>query len=513
MPEIGRGLNLLSNKARQEVRVALISPQVIAAKNQVRKAQAPLGIASLGAALEANGYTNLLLIDAVLDGYDNVITLEDNPLFIKFGLSDEDIVNKLRAFNPTIVGVSMLFSSVAECGFSISRSVKKAFPDVPIIFGGIHASFMHKKIMEEIPSVDFVLCGESDFTFVEFVEKLSTKQDYTDIPGLVWRNGSQVMVNHKASFIPDLDQLPFPAWHRIDMEKYFEISMPHNPFVKSGRVGCIMTQRGCPQRCYFCSSADYFGHKFRGLSSKRTIEMVKYLVDTFKIEELQIMDDTFTSNPKRVIEICEGIKKYNLRISLPNAIRADVPKDRERRLKMFKAMREAGVVQIGMSVEHGDQEFLDKVIEKRLDLNDVIVSCDIAHEAGLMVHANFMMGFPFETAELRQRTIDFAKNLDADSFSVSLASPLPGTRLWDIVEKNNLFMDAFDVNRMLYVYVNIKPHDISPEDLYNLVDRFNRELNESAQIKRPETIEKYKLFKGKSGSGDRKYHFAENKLK
>src|SRR3989338_5925267 len=226
-------------------------------------------------------------------------------------------------------------------------------------------------------------------------------------------------------------------------------------------------------------------------------------------EELQIMDDTFTTNHKRVIDICEGIKHLKLRISLPNAIRADMPKNHEKRRNMFKSMREAGVEQICVSVEHGDQEFLNKVIEKRLDLQEVIATCDLAHKEGILVHANFMMGFPFENAANRQRTIEFAKKLDSDSFSISLASPLPGTRMSNVVEENGLFMKSFRVNRMVYVYVNIIPHDITPEELYQVVDNLNRELNEAAKRRRPETREKYKLFKGKTAEGDRKYHFVE----
>jgi len=490
-------------------RIVLISPQVIGAKNQVRKAQPPLGIAYLAAVLQERGYDEILLIDAVVEDYNNVIPLEDDPLFIKFGLSDEKIIDQMKKFNPDIVGISSLFSSQIECAFSLAKAIKKSFPEVPIVLGGNHASFMYKDVIFKDGCIDFILAGEADYTFPEFVERFFGRDDYYRTPGLIWHDGSQIRRNPLPAFIKDLDKLPFPAWHLYDMEKYFAISMPHNPFVKSGRVGCIITSRGCPQRCYFCSSSDHFGHVFRAMSSKRVIEMINYLVDKFAIEELQIMDDTFTTNHKRVIDICEGIKHLKLRISLPNAIRADMPKNHEKRRNMFKSMREAGVEQIGVSVEHGDQEFLNKVIEKRLDLQEVIATCDLAHKEGILVHANFMMGFPFENAANRQRTIEFAKKLDADSFSISLASPLPGTRMWNVVEENGLFMKSFRVNRMVYVYVNIIPHDITPEELYQVVDNLNRELNEAAQRRRPETREKYKLFKGKTAEGDRKYHFVE----
>jgi radical SAM superfamily enzyme YgiQ (UPF0313 family) len=229
------------------------------------------------------------------------------------------------------------------------------------------------------------------------------------------------------------------------------------------------------------------------------------MVDVFDIKELQIEDDNFSVNHRRVIEICERIKKHKLRITMPNAMRADTPINREKRYAMFKAMKEAGWEQIGLGVEHGDQDFLDDVIKKRLNLDEVVATCDLAHKAGLLVHCNFMMGFPHETAEHRENTISFAKKLDADSFSLSLATPLPGTAMWDILEDENLFLDTYELDRGLPTLVSIKPEGIAVDKLQKLVEKVNKELNQAAAIKRSGTKDKYKLFKNKTAYGDRKY--------
>ena len=177
---------------------------------------------------------------------------------------------------------------------------------------------------------------------------------------------------------------------------------------------------------------------------------------------------------------------------------------------MFKYMAEAGFEKLGISAEHGDQEFLDKVIGKRLDLNEIVNSIDLAHQAGIMVHTNFMMGFPFEKKENREKTINFARSLKSDSFSVSLVAPLPGTKLYEIVKKNNLFMPNFNVSRIVYDVVNIIPDDISPKDLLSLVKKLNSELNAMALKNNPELIKHYELIKNKNIK-DRKYQFKENK--
>ena len=501
----------MSSNLGKNARIVLISPQVLGPRNQVRKAQPPLGISYLAAVLEEGGYqNNVMCLDAVVEGYDNVVELNDGTGFIKYGLSDEKIVERLEAFKPDLVGITSLFSSMTECAFSIAEAVHHRFPDLPIVMGGNHASHTAESILNDVSCVDYVIKGESEYAFLEFVDKFFTGQSIDDVPGLVRRADGQLKTNPTKPFNILLDKLPDPAFHLFPMERYFEIAMPHNPFVKSGRVGSIMTSRGCPEHCYFCTSPTYTGTTFRSMSPERVAQQVERMVAEHGIKELQILDDNFTVNAPRVVGICERIKHLGLRITLPNAIRADMPNNRAKRLDMYKHMREAGCEQFGISVEHGDQEFLNQVTKKRLDLDEVMATCDLAHEAGLLVHANFMIGFPFETAELRKKTRDFALNLDADSYSVSITQPLPGTPIWDLVKDNNLFMPHFKVTRMTYVNVNIIPHDISPEDLKKEAEDLNRLLNETGQARRKATQDKYKAFRdsGKSASGDRKYHFS-----
>jgi hypothetical protein len=116
-----------------------------------------------------------------------------------------------------------------------------------------------------------------------------------------------------------------------------------------------------------------------------------------------------------------------------------------------------------------------------------------------------MMGFPHETAEQRAKTISFARGLDADSFSLSLATPLPGTEMWDILEKEDLFLDTYELDKGLPTLVSVKPRGITVDELQSLVETVNKELNQAAAQKRKETRDKYKLFKNKTAYSDRKY--------
>ena len=487
-----------------DLRIALISPRAVASEKMIRRVQPPLGLCCIAASLRKEGFKNILIYDTLIEDYNNVKKLKNHDDMITYGSSDEKILKKLQSFKPDIVGVSALFSSQVSQAYAVARVVKKYNKKTPVVFGGIHASDKPEEVLNEETSVDYVMRGEGDYTWGTLINEMFNNGSLEKVPGLVWRKNDGFNKNLMAPLIHDMDALPIPAWDLVPMEEYFKIAMYHNPYVKSGRVGCIMTSRGCPDRCYFCASTEFFGHKFRQISPERVGEMVDYLVNKFQIKELQIEDDNFAVNPVRVNKICEIIKHHKLRITMPNAMRADTPINRDKRREMFKNMREAGWDQIGLGVECGDSEFLNNVIGKRLDLNEVVATCDIAHEAGLLVHTNFMMGFPFETKKTRDRTIDFAMKLDSDSYSLSLATPLPGTKMWDIVEKNNLFHESYNFDTGLPTLVSIKPQDISDVGLQKLVEDTNKKLNLKSSQKRKETMEKYKLLK-RSSHGDRKY--------
>jgi len=513
---------------RSSKKIVMISPPAIALKTQIRKTIPPFGLLTVGANVEKRGYDNLLLMDAVVEGFDNIVP-DQYDGFIRYGLDYEEIARRVKEFEADFVGISVLFSGMAECGYNVARAIKKILPDMPICMGGIHLTAVNQQqLMNEEKSLDFVISGEGDITFPDLLDEYFGNRKLEEVRGLTWRNdgiqttegNSLIVENPRAVLIENLDELPFPAWHKFDMEKYFDINIPFSPFVSSPRVGTIITSRGCPANCNFCfiswtAAKDRGDNKpYRTFSADYTVKMIEHLIENWGIKELQILDDSFTVDYHRVMEIFERIKGYGLRIEFPNGIRADLPKKLDRRRKLYKAMKEAGVWQVCYSPEHGNQDYLLNYIDKGMDLEQVKSSCDIAHEQGFLVHANFIMGFPGETKELREDTEKFARSLDADSFSFSFATPFPGTALYEEVKKKDLFVDDYNENRVLFDKVNIVPHDISIKDLYEHVEFLNRDVNEKAQMKRPElTKMKYELIDKKLETDDRKYHHIKDEEK
>ena len=264
--------------------IVLISPRVLGAEGQIRKAPPPFGIASLAATLIKKGYENVHLIDAVVEDYDDMHPVEDNTKFITYGLSDKKMTTKVKNLNPDFIGISALFSSQTECAFSIAQSLKKTIPEIPIAMGGNHATECRTQVMSDEKCIDFILAGEADNTFPEFIDKYFKGENHLDVAGLLYRDNGEIRENPFPKQLIDLDSLPFPAWHLYDMKKYYDIGMPHNPFLKYREYGQIITSRGCPYKCYFCSVPDFNGSAFRYFSAERIISDVDQWVKDYGIK-------------------------------------------------------------------------------------------------------------------------------------------------------------------------------------------------------------------------------------
>lgn len=493
----------------KRARVLLISPQLRVHKVQLPRFQPSLGLGYMAAILEQRGH-KVQILDAAIEGRATVF--EEGEGLAIIGLTDAEIKARIAEFGPDVVGISSLFSSQAGRAFHVADLVKELNRNIVVVLGGIHASEMYIKVMESQPSVDYILRGEGDFGLDAFVTTLVNGGDVRTLPGVAWREDGGIKATPTAPQIPDINVLPMPAWHLMRMEDYFQANLFHSPYSETGRVGSIMTSRGCPEHCFFCSSAEYFGHRFRPRSAANVIDEITHLVETYGVNEIQIEDDVFTTNPQRVHEICDGIKQLKLRLCTPNGIRADYPSGTERKREMFRAMKEAGFYQVTFGVESGDQWVIDNLVKKRLDLSQIGHAIQIAQEEGLLVHTFFILGFPTETRQQKLNTIKYAEELKADSYSFAIASPLPGTVMWKMCEELNLLVEGFDPTQIVFTKTNIKQVDMSGEELFDLFLETNRRLNEEAKHRSAERRKLYaNLAQHSSDLGSRPKHTVEGR--
>lgn len=365
----------------------------------------PLGIGYLAAVLEKEGYEV-----SILDSH-----IEE--------LSKRGIVNKLREYKPDVVGVTFTTENRFE-GFDTIELAKKALPDGIVVAGGPHVTLAADDTLKNVKSLDIIVRGEGEYSFLELIKAIEKKSDLRKVSGISFRDGKDIIHTPAHLLIMDLDEIPFPARHLYKIELYnFFIDVPGRGKLKAGN---IMTSRGCPFRCNFCATPSVWGSKCRVRSPENVIAEIEQMVSNYRIEGLWVFDDTFNASKKRTAEICELMIEKKLNLSWFCEIRVDLV-DRE----LLKLMKEAGCYYVGFGVESGSARILDKVIQKRITLEQIDEVRIMCKEAGIIANPFFILSHPGETWDEAQKTLELMKKWSSEGspVSISLLHIYPGTRL------------------------------------------------------------------------------------
>ncbi len=468
-------------------RVLLISPQFrvlteiksVYSKNALRRAQPLLGIGSMAASLKAKGY-EVQYLDSVIEDINNTFPFDDTTSC--YGLNYDAIVDRVQEYKPDIVGISCLFSSMFPQTIILANKIKKLKHSLPIIMGGNHASLNIKEVMEH-DCFDFILKGEGEFLMAELVGAIINKHPLEEIRSIVYRDGDVVKETEGFERIANLNDLAPFDWDLVPLKKYWKDAIPQNPYSKSKKILPYETSRGCPEKCIFCSTARFFSNKFRAKSAKRVVEEIGRAINKYGAEEIQFVDDNIGLNIPRFMEICEGLTPYNLHLCAPSGMRLDYVKNNDKLSKVLTVMKKAGFYQITFAVESGNDDVLNNVIRKRLDLDRMHEVVQITKAHGLKTHAFFLIGLPTETKEQMQDTISYAQKLDADSYSVSIATPFPATDLRDWIENDDLFIDGFKESDLLFGRSVIARDDgLDSKKMEELAETVSVKLNNKEEI-------------------------------
>jgi anaerobic magnesium-protoporphyrin IX monomethyl ester cyclase len=300
----------------------------------------------------------------------------------------------------------------------------KNYTDVPIIMGGAHVSAVKEQILEN-SLIDFGMYGESEKCFVEFIEEYSSKKRFERIGNLIWRGSDgSVRVNEPAEFITDLDSLPFPDFSVFGFERY--------NYAKNKTLP-IITSRGCPYKCNYCSVNLSMGRRFRKRSAENVVEEMKYWIKKHGIKKFEVNDDCFTLDMRRAENICEKIIEEGLNITyeLYNGIRADRVSER-----LLAKMKKSGCIFISYGCESGNQGIINNM-GKALELNKVTDAVKLTNKMGIQNSVNFMIGHQGEIYQNALETIKFAKTLPTNFVNFYNVVPYPGTRLYEWMKKES----------------------------------------------------------------------------
>ena len=368
----------------------------------------PLGVAYIAAMLEKDGHE---------------VKIIDGPAWATvFEYGFEELEKDIKNFSPDVVGISASTSQIdhARKAASLAKSASK---DCVVILGGTLISADPNALLA-FEDVDFGVYGEADLTFSEILKAVEGKKPVEGMEGVIWReNGSVKFLKPKV--IIDLDHVPMPARHLLKMEIY----RPSPANFRRVPATTIMTSRGCPYQCIFCSRPTE-GTAFRAHSAERVVEEIGHLVTKYGIKDIQIFDDTFSLIPSRVEKICKGIIEKKLDVGWNCMTRVDKINP-----ELLALMRKAGCYEIGFGIESGSDRIL-QFIKKATTTDLIRKGVKMTKDAGIDVRGFFMIGFPTETKEEILQTIKFAKDLDVDVAQFMVSTPLPGTEMWEIAKQN-----------------------------------------------------------------------------
>jgi anaerobic magnesium-protoporphyrin IX monomethyl ester cyclase len=309
----------------------------------------------------------------------------------------EEVVAKLDA---DVFALSCWTANRRGVGLTV-KEIRRRHPNAHIIVGGPHATPLPREVMRHYPEIDTLCAGESEDSFMEIVERLSRGASTKGVAGTWYREQGDVVQAASRDSIHNLDALASP-------HAYYDTHI-------------FMTSRGCPWACTFCGAESSWGRGFRGQSVPYVLDALEQAVGRARVKMLQIKDDTFTTNKKRVLELCRGIRDRKLKFLWSCDTRVDVLNE-----ELLHEMRLAGCQRLSLGVETGSPSILEK-IHKKITVDEIIAAAEMAKKYGVHVRFYMMLGNRGETAQTFRETLDFLARAKPHQYIFSCLSVFPGT--------------------------------------------------------------------------------------
>ncbi len=349
-----------------------------------------------------------------------------------YNLTLEQYVEKVLAYNPSYVGISVLSSEYASTLHKAAEVLKQHRPDLTIIAGGVHVTRDYLNVIAD-KNIDYAIRGEGEFVLKKLIRHLICNDD---IPteGLVYKKGKKIIVQSH-SIVKDLRDLPLPDYDLVDMHEYAQSAYiyrpgPSNPPIMPGVRICVT--RGCPIDCSFCQVSQISGRKTRTRSPEQIVEELSLLKNKYHIKSVIFDDDNIVGNKKFFKELMRQIIKTSLGLKFVIGAFAIFSLDDD----MLNLMTKAGCIGVNLAIESGSQRVLDEIVMKPIKLVKVPSWITKIKDKGIFVICNFIIGFPNETWDEILETIHFAESCGAEYVKFFIAAPLEGTRLWNNAQES-----------------------------------------------------------------------------
>ncbi|MFC1700637.1 B12-binding domain-containing radical SAM protein [Patescibacteria group bacterium] len=344
---------------------------------------------------------------------------------------EREFLKRSVEFNPDIIGFSIKSSNIIEVNrlaVLLSEKIKKAV----LVAGGPHITLVGVDFFNKIGSLfDYGFIGESETNFAEFCDKFSNNYDVRNVNGLVYNKNGQWSVN-SIEYNQQLDNINFPDYSSFVGIDYSVIHYP------------LLTSRGCPYQCIYCSVNKISGRRWRYRSPQSVILELKQAKEKYGIKYFSILDDNFTLNKQRAIDICDLLIKENINLKwgCPNGLRAD-----SLDIELVRKMKQAGCDSVSIGIESGDKKIFD-FINKGETLYDIKMAINLLREEQIKTTGFLIVGLPYDSIRATKNTLKFLKSLNIfGGFKWNMLVPYPKTFIWSWVEKNGRFLIDFTKSR------------------------------------------------------------------
>jgi len=421
--------------------------------NPEKKLHPPFGLLYLASSLEKAGFT-----PDMIEIPQSARSFENKSAFVH---------EKIVLLDPCFIGITCM-SAQAPLVKQLAAAIKKSFPDIKIVIGGVHPTTMPYQVMNW--GADYVVSGEGEHTMVELAgHVIHNSIGIEQIKGVHFRKGNDVIFTGERGFITNLDELPRPAYQLSSRERFTK----RKGEIRGTWLRCawIMTSRGCPSRCTFCAGHSFFGKTVRERSLDNIFSELDFLVKEFRIEAFYLLDDTFIIKKDRVIKFCERLKgKYpGLRWGC------------QARVNFFdetiaRALKNSGCIQVDFGVESGSQRILD-LLKKGIKVQQTRKAFLACRKYGLKTLATIMIGNPTETLEDVNETRQLLREITPDFVAVYYTTPFPGTELYNLAREKGFVSDEKVENEFTHQLIKPLPwscvDDAVWETVYNEFSKWN----------------------------------------
>lgn len=390
------------------MKILLVNPPMASYYHRLGLKYPPLGIGYIAGILQKEGYT-VKVIDL------NIETIK---------------ISSIPYQDFDVVGIS---TDTTRYPLAINIAKHAKAKGCKVVIGGPHTTFLDRETLET-GFIDYVVRGEGEYIFLDLIRALKGEKEIRDVKGISYIRDGEFIRNPNAELIKDLDSLPFPARNLLPMDRY-------TAKLDGTYATSLVTSRGCPFNCSFCSASAFSGVEWRSRSVKNIVEELEILYKKYGFKAIAFFDDNFTLNPKRVTELCEEILKLGWKFKWWAFSRVEGILNNP---KMVELMAKAGNYMVFIGFESANQDVLDS-FKKKIVVEKAKEAINILHKNKIKVMGSFILGAMEETKEMIQKTIDYAKKLNPDIAQFSVLTPYPGTALFEEVKSR-----LINKNWMLY---------------------------------------------------------------